>query len=260
MNLPVSPAGRRYGYIRTSEFHKPLAVRFPGRAAIPPSADLSSWCGPVKDQGDLGACTAFAGSGNREYLARKFEGRTPIFSPKFLYYQERALDGSLNEGDCGSTGHSSVYVMNQTGICLESSDAYDPATFQDAPTPAELSEAGANKAGAYHLLSVPAADLKSCIASGYPALVGFTVYDSFESDATAQSGVMPVPNKATEQVLGGHEVLFIGFDDSKQAFMVRNSWGTAWGQGGNFWFPYQCAGDSDVLTDAWIQHLGRPWV
>jgi len=43
------------------------------------------------------------------------------------------------------------------------------------------------------------------------------------------------------------------------AFKVQNSWGTTWGQSGFFWFPYQCAADSSILIDAFIQHFGKPW-
>ena len=97
--------------------------------------------------------------------------------------------------------------------------------------------------------------------------MGFTVYDSFESEAVASSGLMPVPDTSRERALGGHEVFFVGYDDtvacpgtrSAGAFKVQNSWGTGWGQSGFFWFPYDCAADSSVLMDAFIQHFGKPW-
>ena len=59
----------------------------------------------------------------------------------------------------------------------------------------------------------------------------------FESQQVAQTGVVPMP-AASEQVLGGHAVVAVGYDDSQQRFIVRNSWGTTWGQQGYFTMPY----------------------
>ena len=60
----------------------------------------------------------------------------------------------------------------------------------------------------------------------------------------AHSGVLQMP-QPDEQVLGGHAVLAVGYDDASQRFIVRNSWGTDWGQAGYFTMPYA------YLTDAW---------
>lgn len=66
--------------------------------------------------------------------------------------------------------------------------------------------------------------LRGCVASGYPFVFGFTVYDSFESAEVAKTGhaSMPAPG---EKVIGGHAVMGVGFDDGNQWFIVRNSWG-----------------------------------
>jgi len=100
--------------------------------------------------------------------------------------------------------------------------------------------------------------MKSCLASGYTFVAGFAVHASFEKNNWLATGAMPTPS-AAEPVLGGHAVLFFGYDDDRKAFQARNSWGQQWCQGGNFWFPYQTAADPNVLWDAWMQHLGKPW-
>ena len=73
--------------------------------------------------------------------------------------------------------------------------------------------------------------LKGCLASGYPFVFGFTVYESFESPQVAKTGIVPMPGP-TEKVVGGHAVVCVGYDDTKQQFIVRNSWGDELGNSG----------------------------
>jgi C1A family cysteine protease len=250
--LPLSPAGRRYGFKPSlpDATAKRFKVSLP--VAIPPVVDLTPWCGPVKDQGALGACTAFAGTGYLEYLYRRFKGSAPIFSPLFLYYKEREMDGDLGQGDTGSFGSTTVRVINQIGVCQESVDPYDTAAFEKAPTPAQIADAANWKAGAYHAMSVP--DIRFSIASNYPVLIGISVYDSFESGNWGSDWVMPAP--AGPQ-LGGHEVYAKGYDDNRGAFSIRNSWGAAWGLSGDFWLPYSLL--EGILSEARMIHFGAPW-
>merc|ERR1711998_428137 len=84
-----------------------------------------------------------------------------------------------------------------------------------------------------------------------PVVFGFTVYDSFESAEVASTGVMPMPQN-DEKVLGGHAVMACGFDDEKQAVLVRNSWGKSWGDQGYFWMPYAFISNPDLADDFWM--------
>jgi C1A family cysteine protease len=54
----------------------------------------------------------------------------------------------------------------------------------------------------------------------------------------AANGELPLPTKG-EDIVGGHAVVCVGYDDAKQAFIVRNSWGTGWGDKGYFYMPYE---------------------
>lgn len=253
MTLSLSPAGRRYGFLPSLPDALTPRYRLMAPVDIPTKVDLSDCLGPVKDQGQLGACTAFAATGYFEYLHRKFRGDAPVFSPLFLYYKEREKDGSLGQGDTGSYGSTAVKVMQETGVCLESTDPYSPVDFERAPTDTQVEEAGKWKCGAYHGMS-DIYVMKHCIASGYPVLIGFTVYESFENGVWGKDWTMP---EASGGVLGGHEVYIKGYDDGRGAFDVRNSWGEGWGRKGDFWMPYGVIGG--VLSEARMQHFGKAW-
>src|SRR5208282_408149 len=93
-------------------------------------------------------------------------------------------------------------------------------------------------------------DMKVCLASGYPFVVGITVYEGFESPQVAQTGVVPMPG-LNENVIGGHAVLVVGYSDEDQVFIVRNSWGTGWGLNGYFLIQYTYLSNPDLADDFW---------
>jgi C1A family cysteine protease len=145
-------------------------------------------------------------------------------------------------------------ALNKFGCALRSEMPYVAGDFATAPTQAQLDLAKQRATGQYHRLTT-VDDMKSCIASGYNFRIGFLVYESFE--AIAANGVWSPDTR--EKVLGGHEVLGIGYDDNINggSFLVRNSWGSRWANYGNFWLRYSDAANADVVQDSWIQHLGK---
>jgi len=92
--------------------------------------------------------------------------------------------------------------------------------------------------------------LKGCLASGYPFVFGFTVYEGFEGAQVARTGHASLPNSG-ERVVGGHAVVGVGYDDAKQWFIVRNSWGSRWGMKGYFTLPYAYVTDDNLANDFW---------
>jgi len=106
----------------------------------------------------------------------------------------------------------------------------------------------------YSRVSQTPSQMKGCLASGFPFVFGFTVYDSFESQDVAKTGVVPMPASG-ESVLGGHAVLAVGYDDGQQRFIVRNSWGTGWGMHGYFTMPYAYLTDRGLASDFWTIRL-----
>ena len=102
----------------------------------------------------------------------------------------------------------------------------------------------------YQRISRDLEQIRGCLASGFPFVFGFSVFDSFESTAVATSGAVPMP-KPTERLLGGHAVLAVGYDDAARRFWARNSWGPAWGTAGYFTMPYDYLLDANLSDDFW---------
>ena len=85
--------------------------------------------------------------------------------------------------------------------------------------------------------------------AGQPVVFGFRVFASFESDAVARTGVVPMPG-ADEALLGGHAVVAVGYDADR--FVVRNSWGSAWGDDGYCTMPVEYVTDPVLAGDLWV--------
>ena len=94
------------------------------------------------------------------------------------------------------------------------------------------------------------AEIKSGLSNGFPIVFGFIVYESFESEETAKTGIVKMPEQS-EKVLGGHAVTLVGYDDTKGTFKVRNSWSAKWGDKGYCYFPYEYLTNKNLASDFW---------
>ncbi len=230
---------RRYGWIPDLPDHRDRLYSAPVETlqSLPSQADLRPGCPPVYDQGELGSCTANAIAGGLEFLQLK-EGLAPVFTPSrlFIYYNERAMEGTVAT-DSGASLRDGIKSVGAQGAPPESDWPYDVAQFAEQPPQSAYQAAVKSKALLYYSLLQQLNQLRACLASGYPFAFGFTVYESFEGQEVRQTGVVSMPGYA-EGVVGGHAVLAVGYDDASGRFLVRNSWGPGWGQGGYFTIPY----------------------
>jgi len=219
---------------------------------LPASVDLRPGCPTVYDQGDLGSCTANAIGGAFESEQKKLNLEDWVPSRLFIYYNERAIEGTVNQ-DSGARIRDGIKSVVQLGTPPETDWPYDTnlAVVTKKPSAPAFTDALNNKVIAYRRLVQNLSQLKGCLAEGYPFVFGFTVYESFESPEVAKTGVVPMPNPNTEQQVGGHAVVAVGYDDSQQRFIVRNSWGTGWGTAGYCTMPYAYLTDHQYSSDFW---------
>lgn len=218
-------------------------------AILPPMVDLRANFPAVYDQGDLGSCTANAIAGILEYDQIKQKYKTPFIPSRlFIYYNERALEGTINS-DAGAQIRDGIKIVVKNGACKETTYPYAIAKFRLKPPMNAYTEALNYQALKYERLT-DINSYKSCLANGYPFVFGFSVYSSFESTEVSKTGIVPMPAK-TEKMLGGHAVVCCGYDDTKQVFICRNSWGSSWGQKGYFTLPYAYF-NSNLTDDFWV--------
>ncbi|HUL54112.1 MAG TPA: C1 family peptidase [Opitutaceae bacterium] len=223
------------------------AIAAPPRK-LPPSVDLRPTCSAVENQGQLGSCTANALAGNLEFLEKQAGKPATDLSRLFIYYNERALEGTVNE-DSGAMIRDGIKTLAQRGVCAEKNWPYVITKFAVKPSAACYKQGMTHQITSYHRV-VSVLEMRSCLAEGYPFVFGFTVYESFESAAVAKTGVLNMP-KPKEKVLGGHAVLCVGYNDAAKRFLIRNSWGTDWGMQGYFTMPYDYLGNRNLSDDFW---------
>ena len=219
-------------------------------SALPTSVDLRVECPAIYDQLQLGSCTANAIAGAIEFDQIK-EKLSNVFVPSrlFIYYNERVIEGTVSV-DNGAQIRDGIKSVATTGYCPEADWPYDPTEFAAAPPQTAFTDASQHKVVAYQRLARNINQMKGCLASGYPFVFGFSVYDSFETPEVAKSGHAPMPSPG-ETLIGGHAVVAVGFEDSNSWFLARNSWGTDWGMSGYFTLPYTYLTQRGLASDFW---------
>jgi C1A family cysteine protease len=254
----------RYGWSpdlpdqRDHLFSAPL----PKLGPLPAKVDLRKQCPRVYDQGQIGSCTANAIAGAIEFDLRKQKLADFVPSRLFIYFNERSMEHSVPL-DNGAQIRDGVKSAAKLGVCPETEWTYDDtpadpntnvwppgAKPAQKPTPGCYRDALNHQVISYQRVNRDLAQMKGCLAAGYPFVFGFTVYDAFESAAVAKTGVLNMPTSA-EGVVGGHAVLAVGYDDVAQRFIVRNSWGSKWGQKGYFTMPYAYLITGHLASDYW---------
>lgn len=230
---------------------RPRSTPLPRRVDLRNSAAMPS----LYDQGDLGSCTANSIGSMFEFVLRK--ENKPDFMPSrlFIYYNERKIEGTIRQ-DAGAQIRDGLKVVNKVGVCPESSWPYVEKKFTNKPPAKCYTQAVRHTALQYARVVQTASQMKGCLAEGYPFVFGFTIYESFEGDDVAKTGIMPIPGHG-EKSLGGHAIKAVGYDDDRQVFIIKNSWGTSWGDGGYFYMPYSYALDENLSDDFWtIRSIG----
>jgi C1A family cysteine protease len=243
---------------------------------IPRVIDNRKYCSPIKNQGSLGSCTAFAAVGMYEYMEKKIHNKFVSGSELFVYKVTRYLMSTRNEsnglGDTGAFIRSALGALVYFGVPPGETYPYNISLFEaEPPTKVYILAQNYQVLTYFRLdyeISNPQSNLdriKTWIYRGFPIEFGFTCYNSTLKQAET-TGNIPYPS-SNDNTAGGHAMMICGYNDDKiitnsdngqqttGAFLIRNSWGEGWGgeMKGYGYLPYEYIMSGNGLAqDFWV--------
>lgn len=213
---------------------------------LPPKVDLRSHMSPVEDQSQSNSCCANAVAGAFEYINMrhcKKNGDTPAdISRLFIYYVGRKMDQKIwrETGPVTDDGMSiggAITAMQSHGACMEADWPFDLNHVNKKPNEDCFKTAERYKVLEATRIPVDLDCMRECLAAGHPIVFGLKLTQRFFS---ARQGHCPTPdpNDPQSAAHGLHAMLLVGYNDRQSIFIVRNSWGTSWGDQGYGYVPY----------------------
>lgn len=264
--IVINGEEKGFGYLRDLASLKDFSINTPKVSrlvqelklksvkSLPSCVDLRSKMTPIRDQKNLGSCTSFAMSGIVEYFEKDIYHRYTPVSTLFTYKATRNL--MKVKGDTGAYMRSVMGSLALFGTPPEEFWEYDIKKFDIEPPAFTYAFASNFQSMKYirldHSNALPEHTMKlikQFLVNGFPSIFGFTVFESIEK-ANSNGGFIPYPN-ANENVLGGHAMVICGYDDKTKNFIIRNSWGTDWGDSGYGYLPYAYF-ENSLADDVWI--------
>jgi len=226
----------------------------PRRSILP-----SQFVPPVRNQGAQGSCTGHGVRSIMQYMRMK-EAQKPLeLSPRFAYWNGRAIEGTTSE-DSGAEIRDVIKGVAKYGIACERDCKYNQKVYNKPPSKTAFKEALTDIAVEYRRPDQDIGQIRSIIATEQvPITFGFSVYSNF-SDAD-DDGRFGMPSGSLE---GGHCIDIVGYDDDYSyqghngGVLIMNSWGTDWGCSGPtdtrgfVWMLYDYLLNPDLCDDFWV--------
>lgn len=198
---------------------------------------------PVKDQGQCGSCWSFSATGALEGQHMRKLGKLIPLS------EQNLIDCSKEEGNEGCNGglmdQAFDYIKKNKGIDTEASYPYEGV---DEKCRYKKKNVGADDIGFVDVKSGDEEALKKAIASVGP--VSIAIDASHESFQFYSTGVYVEPKCSSDQLDHGVLVVGYGTEDGKDYWLVKNSWGTTWGDGGYIKMARNLNNQCGVATQA----------
>jgi len=208
--------------------------------------DLRKKFSDVYDQGKIGSCSANALCSIFEYdNTNGFKG-----SRLFLYYNERIFINET-EKDEGAFLEDGIKALKFYGLCSENDWKYKLENVLVKPDENAYINAKNNYVIEAININNDINTIKEWLDKNEPITAGISIFSNFMSYSVAKTGIVLMP-KTTDKFIGGHAVVICGYDDNKEQFILRNSWGNYWGDKGYFYLPYAYVLNTNLCNDMWI--------
>lgn len=203
---------------------------------------------PVGNQGSQGSCvawsTAYAGM---SYFMNRFNGTSyssnqQLCSPKFVYNQ-------ISKGVCSGTSiPANLNLLLNKGVCTLSDMPYNESECSMQPNTTQNNSALGNKIFAWKMVDKTMLNIiKSCLSAKYPVFIAVNVDSNFDNLASPY-----IWSSKGGTVRGAHALTVMGYDDSKGAFKVQNSWGANWKDKGFLWISYAFFSEAVIANECYI--------
>lgn len=243
----------QFGWKRDLPDPRDFKFRVAEPIELPELIDLREQDPLIYNQLESNSCTANAMGGVFQFEQISQQKKDFMPSRLFIYYNTRVIEGTVNE-DGGATLRNTMKAMVNDGVCPETKWAFKLSNISVKPNCCCYYTGKRNQVLQYLSVAHDLNEIKQCLTLCHPVAFGFMVFSSFMTEEVAITGVAPIPT-VNDSALGGHAVVAIGYDDSKNALIVRNSWGTGWGQNGYFYMPYEYITIPNLSADFWTIRL-----
>ena len=223
------------------------------QGALPPKVDLRPAMTEVEDQGQTSSCVANATAGAYEYMMKRHLGDDRYnVSRLFIYWNARDKEGSTGK-DGGSFIADAVSSLREKGACSEETWPFDVGAVTSEPDEASFDEAKGFLVEEAESVATDLGTWRATLADGQPIIFGTKLFGSFDKQRKPGHVPMPSSTESNRESHGAHAMLCVGYSDVDKVFIVRNSWGSSWGDKGYCYMPYDYLMNTAMnLDDSWI--------
>jgi Papain family cysteine protease len=207
-----------------------------GQQTFPTAVDYSNEIRSVRDSGPEGSVVGLALATALEFQIARTTNKQQSISARYIYYAARKQQGSDLKSDSGASIKDAITVLSTEGAVAEEVWPYRPGEFAAMPPAAVKDAARFRITGATELTTIDG--IKGALNRNGPVVAGISLFEGAMEPNVSQPGLLGLPTKK-EQIVGGHAIVIVGYDDEKRRFKFVNSWGRTWGEEGFGYLPYE---------------------